>query len=1499
MGLVRNLLMFFFIIGCSEQYKFSFSGNDKNIFGSVIAVNNVQFLNTSCEGKVYLIRLGPDGRIADEVTSAVINNNGDFKLQLNSDYQLDKNIDHILEARYTDSCYQENLYRPLTQIQNKQIISAFTTLVTYAQKAPSAKKLNEVSKIEIEKILKKQTSASSFEAAYEALEEVQTVGDVFGISPESIKEVPPEVQITIPPVISEKVPVYFSLKASHWDKNYNIGQEWLLDGQSISDAVEWSTLFGANSSGEKELEVFVGKLEDGKVSRNSPYYYSKRKFRIENTILPQAPQLSLNSLIVRDRQLSVGINTGAGLINCESFSYFALTFEGSIPAVFNQSCISPNQQLENITIPGESGEKRLRLYVIDSQGKVSSPSEIVFQFDNIYPSVNLSPLANKYKGDQTLIFSVSLSDNIGLKSAKASLSDGSIVSSEVTIVDGQNSIHVPSWNTSSAAFHIVLEDFAGNITTFVSSLFEVDSTPPAAPSISLNSPSLTNNPIHEFTVNNCQDGSEISFSINENNYQWSPCVNSMTFNSAVTSDGATNIYSYMRDDVGNISAAYVIPVVYDFTPPQALISFSGLNPGREENINISLGQCIDIDKFSASVDGVFSSWVDCGSPFPVSVSAPDGIKLIQVKARDLAGNHSDVAVLNYQLDQTPPEFRKMVINPDETGVGERFAKTVFVNVALEFFERHAGSKVAFQMADVTTNECIAPQQDIVWTTTASTGVIQSIYSSQISTGDGEKKLCAYLEDRAGNISYSSISELENINFDKISFETGNIPQISQFYINKAETVATQNESLEVVWTLSDAEGLSNGPISIEYTLNNTSWAPLIDSSGNEITNYGNLVGYPKTYASSVSFMAPSSNYFRLRLRAVDMAGNDSHIAYSQAFNTGAWSIYAGASDSGIGSGPLSTSFRQSPNSGAASFAFDPKRGDLYIKTNDAGILKLNSFTGKSEVFIGYGNTLLPDNGVLDSNSKISSSFTLDFSQDGFLYINAAVSGQRSKIYRINPEDKKIEWIAGGGSVYTDLSQAKNLNTHYGIITLDEEGSLYTFLMCNTGNTTDTVTSAYKLIKLKKTGVVEHVAGDCSRASPPALGETRDAKSYSTGAFSYLQMGDIAVKENGNVIYLSSHGNGFITKIFNGHISRSNMSQSGMAGLRFGPDGHLYLSSGGVYKYSVGPSADTLLETIVGNDYTLDGCNKDFKSVLEACAVSYFRPSFTASGQLMYTDGPIINGPRLARIRYISDKSEVLSFAGTNALYGEGLDKSVLRGLLGSIYYQQSVNANTDFPEGLYVGAPEEAAIFRIDTLGKVHRHLGSGLGVQQYNNLIGKTLSPEISLGSIYMAGHNGALFNFYDGYMYLRAGSHFYRVGEGLATEVLMGGNQFWDNLSTSSSPSLGQLTAVNLMHNIAIKNGGVFFTGAAYSTTSNGVTTTSGNNSSSLRFLDFVGNKVVHIMGGTGTNAHVDDVLIDTNLSAMNFNSSYIESTSTFTAYDEHQIVCFLLRRGDGYAT
>lgn len=1074
----------------------------------------------------------------------------------------------------------------------------------------------------------------------------------------------------------------------------------------------------------------------------------------------------------------------------------------------------------------------------------------------------------------------------------------------LTSTSGSYTWSVPLQDVVSAKLKIVAT--LGNDTyELESSAFTIDSTAPLAPVITLTSASVTNSSQVTFDLLNCTDSSAVLVSLSTSVPSasasgWQTCNtsgNSFSFSSL--SEGAVNFYVFAKDLAGNISAvSAAMNFTYDITAPSA--SGLGLDSALATNsrtTQFSSSDCSDTPKVffktSSTVPNSWDpGWVNCSTisgSLLYTLADADGHQTVYAFTKDAAGNISSTKTFQILLDRVAPVLQKTIINPSlaDPNVGDEYAGTIFVDVYFKFNELNVGSSYFVENADAVTSECNMTSPS--WTSLSGSGTYQATIGYQLNTGDGVKKICIWGKDGAGNIS-SMPSNLgtSGVDVDTIIFEIGSPPQVTSFTAyNDADLSYTVSagQPVKTEWVVQDTQGLSNSPISLEYTTDNTVWNPLLDTGGNPITNYGGLSGFPLNYTGDVLAPAPSSGYFQLRLKAQDKAGNDSIIAFSPAFNTTPWEIYAGSFDTGLGLTATATLLRGNVNSTPGTFAFDPVSGDLYAK-DSAGIIKFSVRTGKSSMFLKFGTTNLPSSGVLDNNHRVTSFSTFVISSDGKMYLsysdNASTTGS-GNVRIINLSGLNIESFIGVGPDYTNLTDANNLNWVWASIAIDEENSVYGFLLCSASTTYVYSSSAYKLVKIKSDRTITHIAGDCTRANPFPTGNGPIAPLTSPlGDIMYPAIADIAVKDAGNIITFTYHPGGVFYKIINGQFFKSSLPITVTSRFGWGPDGKLYLTGPGVrvVNLSLTDANDTIASTIIGGDYTLPDCQKDGKTTAQACGVSYFRPGFSKSGQLMFAEGPIINGPRPYRIRYVNSSNEVVTFAGTQAVYGQGFDKSVFRGKISSIDYQK--NPNADFTEGLYIGVSEAVSAYYIDAFSNVlSRVAGNELGGGGVS-LDGAVIDNTSNLGSIYTAGHDGGLIKFAaDGYPYMRMLSgKFYKILSGKIGKLEMNGSTGWDNIAPGSDPFGSYMYTFAGTHNLALKGDGLFLLGVGYLNQTTGIT--SGNNSSSLRYMDFTNNTVVHIMGGNGTNAYTADVLIDSDLRTLNLNTSYNHSMRNFTHYD-----------------
>ena len=1214
--------------------------------------------------------------------------------------------------------------------------------------------------------------------------------------------------------------------------------------------------------------------------------------------------MSVAASLVNDDDVAVNLLTGAGLANCASFDSLALTVDdSSVPLVFSYDCVTSVIQPELISLPPGDGVKTIRLWARDSEGAVSSlPSTVTVTLDKTAPTVTFSAPTGEIRGGVTTSLAQSITDNNGIASAQLylSINNGTTFTLVSSLDPSASSFSfvAPASDVAQAVLRIVAVDNAGNVRTVNSAAFSIDGTAPTAPVINLTSATVTNSLNATISVSSCTGLAGIFFNEtgtapSPTDPSWHPCGASLTHTLSGSTNGTRRIYAFSKDAVGNISGSSSVDLTYDSVAPDpSLLRLDSPLRTNQTTVSASASSCSGVSaiilKSTSTAPSVSDpGWATCSTSVnSVSANIPsvEGAQIVYGFAKDVAGNISSARAFTVTYDITPPQLTQVIINPSTSNpaIGDEYTATVFVNVKITFDEPFSGSSIRLSQANPVSGLCI--QDSSPWVSVAGTGTLVRTLAYQFSSGDGTKKVCAWVRDSSGNQTVISGAGALGVNVDTIKFEVGNIPIIKTFNaVNNADGTldAEANQIVTAFWDISDVEGLDSNPITIDYTLNNTTWIPLTKMSGEVVTNYGGLSGNPVGYVSSLSFYAPSSNYFRLRMKVKDVAGNDSITAYAAPFNTNPWLIYAGSSDNGVGSGGLSTSMTMTVTDGSAAGAFDPVRGDLYMRA-EAGLVKIDIKTGKSSFLMRVGANNLPDSGVLPADPRITSKYSLEFSANGSMYLLVNHAGADSaKLFKLDPETRAIQYLAGGGSDYTALDNPAALNLVFGRLAVDESENVYGFLHCSASASVTAGTSAFKLVKISPAGVITHIAGNCTKATPfPSGFGPVDPLTHSLGDISYHNIGDLAVKENGNVIVYSFAGQFY--KIINGQLYRSQINKPSAKGFKFRSDGKLLMNEGGVYLVSVDSTPanlDVIEETFVDMDYTLPDCIGDGKLKASACAVSYFKPLITHSGQMMYIDGPITNGTRKARVRYLDEAGRVQTFAGTLSVFGEDYDKSVFRGKISSIAYQTAANANADFPEGLYIGAYEATSYYYINpTSGKVTRILGNGIGAG--SGPMTGPLSPSSNLGAVYGQGFNAGMLAFNEGYPYMRINNKFYKIGEGKVPVPLLNGATSWDDLAIGGSPLPGYLPAGSLVNNITFKDNGVFITGVGARYADG---TSTGNNSASIRYMDFTQNKVVKIMGNNGTNAETPDITTDTDLRPFHLNMNYSTQSQHFTQYDK----------------
>jgi|GEM_PF-3008232 len=929
--------------------------------------------------------------------------------------------------------------------------------------------------------------------------------------------------------------------------------------------------------------------------------------------------------------------------------------------------------------------------------------------------------------------------------------------------------------------------------------------------------------------------------------------------------------------------------VLDQTPPLApslVFSTSGSASMSSASLSVTLtaSACIDTAKImikegSTTPLATDSGWQSCSTgagdlSFTLS-SSTQGSHALTAWAIDAAGNVSiSGTALTLTYDNVAPVLNQVSINGGATYTG-----TPLVTVSVTATDATSNvTAIRLKEADPVTHDCQSVYADDNWLAYATDGVSQN-YSFTISSGDGDKYLCAWAKDSVGNISTIASPPTSDPGFASIQFSIGHPPQIASASVmnntpggNYGSTIFTSGDQLKISFTLTDAEGLANDPYSISYSTNNTTWYDVVThqdiSVASNVTWMGGLSGNPTSYSGNYTdFDAPTSGYFRIKVVAKDMAGNTSVAVLSDSLSTPGWNIYAGTADRGVGGTALTAAFYHG-NNRTSYFAFNPLNNDLYVIDSGYGINKVDAKTGIVSTYIKHGATNLPSNGTLTaSNAVDTNTLTIYFDHNGLLYLETGGGSDGSssisaKVYQIDPATGASKLYAGGGSLVDDTATPSTVfisGASWGSA-FDESNSFYFISDCDA--TVFTTTGAVNTVRLLKitqnadhsAGTVSVVAGDCSAANPSASGV--DAL---TSPFAKMQyaLGSIAVWNNGQAIYYAL--NGVATrKIINGKNYATTGVGSSTASLAYNSaNGKLYVAAGSLKEITPnlsGAGGETAT-TYINNAGTGD-CMADGIPATDTCLTAH-SVTISPQGTVFVSEGPAGNSPRNYRVRYLDSDSKIQTFAGTLPFFGDGLDKSVIRGSISGIYFKQSTEANqTAFPSGLYFMESAGLLMGRIDATTGITTLMGGNQQGAGGHQAAGTAFDTEHSLSNSYVANGKPLAFDE-DGLPWFRYGNAVESIDENLQFAGRQTDNHsYFEDAATGADPANYSLYVYGGNQGFALKHHGLFVIGD-YSSTGHVRTP-------KLSYFDYDAHSVTQIMASTGSGANADVTTAQSLLSA-----------------------------------
>ncbi len=991
------------------------------------------------------------------------------------------------------------------------------------------------------------------------------------------------------------------------------------------------------------------------------------------------------------------------------------------------------------------------------------------------------------------------------------------------------------------------------------------------------------------------------------------CGATIQLNASTLDDGSSNITitASVSDVAGNSNTSASVTKSKDVVRPTAQLVFASNSlTTRDTNsgtVTLTATSCSDASQVlltsntSLVPDANTAGWVSCVTTagyYPVTEASPSNGTAYVYKAWaiDSAGNiSSSGTTLIFTYDNVVPSLTAVTING-----GNQYTGTPVVTVSVTATDHRNVAYVRVKEANLTTHECQTEYANDSWQTYATNGVAQD-YSYTVSSGDGTKYLCAWAKDAAGNVSTITTPSAGSVAMSSIEFSVGNPPMITSLSVlnntagpNFGTTTFTAGNQVKIAYATSDVEGLDNNPISVSYSTDNTNWkdvvTDLVTTDGNNMTWMGSQTGNPTSYTGQyLSFHAPVSTFFRIKVVAKDMAGNTSVAVLSDTLNTPNWSIYAGSADRGVGGSALTAAFLDSDNVAARKFAINPKNNDLYVIDAGFGIKKVDAKTGIVSTFIKYGsNNLSTSGGSITASSAIGTyAMSIGFDSKGLLYVLVYTGESTSGLmYQIDPVNLTSKLYAGGGTVWDATATPSTAYVYYGLFAFDESNSLYYLTSCNAA--ADGVNYLpVRLMKLTQNsdstpGSFSVVAGDCTNAATTAAGPV-DAVNSPLDKIPYA-IGSLAVWNNGqNIVYAMHVGGGAgVRKIINGQSYASNVLTT-MKSLEYNPVNQKLYSTynGNVLEYTVGTGANGDTYTPFVSSSGTGNCLADGVDAASACVSAHKTIGITPGGTVLFEDGPSLNSGRNYAVRYKDSAGKIRTVAGSLPFFGDGLDKGVIRGKIGGIYYKKASEPNqTAFPEALYFMEPFGMVMGKINPSTGITTVLaGTQQGETGSYYVTGTAFDNTKSLRNPYSPGNGVPLVFDGNGLPWFRYASLLASVDSNnqFVARQTAGAGVFWEDSAAGSDPKNSSLYVYGGFRNLTLKNSGIFLFG--------GYIARGRVRTSKLSYFDFGGNTISNIMN-SGTNGVSADVTTPGSLSAVNLTSNCLNGTLTcFSQYRSDQ--------------
>lgn len=412
-------------------------GKVKPLDGVIASLNTDLFIssayasNTCSDPRVLLLDLTNMSILLDNpITEAVIDENTKFDFN-----PIELNLDLKNPHRYmlqTAGCLI-NYQRIISSYYEDQDLDEATTLISKVINTRMAENLSKTSPDAIQELYKqiqqRTVINNDFEQVYQIIGQEESLKAKFqdtflGGAPVELTVAAPDLsELKFKSALKEKEAYLYSIRATHWNSNYQIGYEWRVDGALKATTAEWTYTPSANSLPVQTITLRVGQKNttDSQINQDSPYHEMEFEISIENTHPPIAPALALNPLSqnpTSTKSIHLDVNTGilnAGIFSfCETFSHLAITEGSATPndGQFYHRCETPGLQKVSYNIQQPvDGIITLNLWARDKAGNISAmPSTYSIEVDTSKPVIEFINMALAYEADRSATFEWKLTE---------------------------------------------------------------------------------------------------------------------------------------------------------------------------------------------------------------------------------------------------------------------------------------------------------------------------------------------------------------------------------------------------------------------------------------------------------------------------------------------------------------------------------------------------------------------------------------------------------------------------------------------------------------------------------------------------------------------------------------------------------------------------------------------------------------------------------------------------------------------------------------------------------------------------------------------------------------------------------------------------------------------------------------------------------------------------------------------------------------------------------